>query len=165
MNQSPPITGSNPQTELLRILDSINQIVKTIREANMVHDEKRGKISGSDFRQETTPPQKENAAVNLFGIAEVISVREAEIEAKIKELRHALPATYFRNHSRVKHALDIIRAYADENQNDVLTLLEKLRYEEMTSHQLEQAVALLERAHKYLSDALADVKHAEPRTI
>ena len=99
MNQQ--TTSSNPQidagfkAELMEVLDTLREL--------------------GDARNFEPAPSAQG------GIEKVAS-RTADMDAMFKELRRTLPATYFRNNSRVKRIFDQILKAHQTNQEEIFEL-------------------------------------------
>ena len=146
------------RTELRDLADSINQIIKGIKVAQEPIAESRAKVPQAAEQLERITKQTEDAAHRVLDMVEAITGREGKIELQIKELRRVLPSTYFRNNSRVKRIVDMIRADATANQNDAYAIMDALQFQDITTQQINHALSLLEQVESRLKDVLVSLQ-------
>ena len=132
------------QTEMTNLLETLDQVVQSISDAqDPAANARRGKL--------------DIVAEPLQALAEAIARRECDVENQVKELRRNLPATYFRNNSRIKKVIDLLKSSIQENQNDSYALMDALQIQNETVQQLSHAVALLRqlerKLHEFVSGA------------
>ncbi len=148
----------NIHSELKHLADSISQIIKGIKVAQEPIAESRSKVPQAAEQLEKISQQTEVAAHRVLDMVEAITGREGEIEASLKELRRVLPATYFRNNSRVKRIVEKIKTDALSNQNDAYAIMDALQFQDITTQQMDHAIALLEQVENRLMDVLVSLQ-------
>jgi chemotaxis regulatin CheY-phosphate phosphatase CheZ len=152
--QADSTSAKSIHNELKELADSINQIIRGIKAAQEPLTESHSKVPQATEQLEQITKQTEDAAHRMLDMVEAITGREGEIEAQIKELRRALPTTYFRHNSRVKLIVETIRDKALSNQNDAYAIMDALQFQDITSQQVNHAISLLEQVENRLQDAL-----------
>jgi chemotaxis regulatin CheY-phosphate phosphatase CheZ len=148
----------NMHVELRQLADSINQIIKSIRVAQEPIADSRQKVPQATEQLEKITQETAVATHRVLDMVEAITGREGEIETSLKDLQHTLPTTYFRHNSRVKRIVEQIRASASANQNDAYTIMDALQFQDITSQQVDHAIALLEQVENRLKDVLVGLQ-------
>ncbi len=151
----------NIQCDLRKLAESITQIVQGIKQAQEPLTESRKTVPQATEQLERVSRQTEDAAHRVLDMVEAITSREGTIDAQLKELRRALPATYFRNNSKVKRIIEQVRACAESNQNDAYAIMDALQFQDITTQQIAHAIHMLEMVETRLHDVLMDLDGAD----
>ncbi len=151
----------NIQADLRHLAESIAQIVQGIKQAQAPLTESRKKVPMATEQLERITQQTEDAAHRVLDMVEAITSREGEIEVQLKELRRALPATYFRNNSKAKRIVEKVRECAESNQNDAYAIMDALQFQDITTQQIAHAIHMLEEVETRLHDVLVELDGSE----
>jgi chemotaxis regulatin CheY-phosphate phosphatase CheZ len=151
-------SAKNIHAELRHLADSLSQIIKGIRVAQEPIADSRNKVPQAAEQLERVTQQTATATHRVLDMVEAITGREGDIETQMKELRHVLPSTYFRNNSRVKRIVEGISVNVSANQNDAYAIMDALQFQDITSQQVDHAISLLEQVENRLKDVLVGLQ-------
>jgi len=142
------------QEELQGLTDSITDVVKTFKKMQTPIAESREKVPQATQQLEKITMQTEEAAHQMIDKVESISRFSEEIVDEISELRQALPATYFKNRSRIRDKVNSIEAKAQQNLDDAFVILNALQFQDITTQQVHHASSLMEEIENRLYQLL-----------
>jgi methyl-accepting chemotaxis protein len=130
MEDTKNLTG-NIQGELQAVTASVADVIQTLSKLREPVDE-----SGDQPR--------------VIERVESITGMMAEIIQDISLLRKTLPATYFKNRSKIRDTINSLDIKAQRNLENASETLNNLRVRDTGSHELEQAVKLMEEIEQRL---------------
>ncbi len=142
------------QEELQGLTDSITDVVQTFKKMQAPISESREKVPQATQQLEKITEQTEEAAHQMIDKVESISRISDEIVQEIADLRQALPATYFKNRSRIRDKVSSIEAKAQQNLDDAFVILNALQFQDITSQQVHHASSLMEEIENRLHQLL-----------
>jgi len=143
------------QGELKGLMDSVSDVVNTFKKMQDPIAESREKVPQATRQLEKITQQTEQATHRMIDTVESISKISDEIVREISDLRKALPATYFKNRSRIRDTVNSIESKARQNQDDAFVILNALQFQDITSQQVQHASTLLEEIEQRLHHILA----------
>ncbi|MCK4857693.1 MAG: protein phosphatase CheZ [candidate division Zixibacteria bacterium] len=147
-------TNHDLHVQLKELANSLSEIVSSIRAAHEPIVESRSKVPEATQQLERIAQQTQDATHRVLDMVESITKREGEIESLLKQLQRVLPATYFRNNSRVKRVIGEIAKKTSDNQNDAYAIMDALQFQDITSQQIEHAMTVLEQVEHRLHEVL-----------
>lgn len=141
---------------------SIHAEIKSIREAVDVMvqhlTQQRGSMPGSESRvsEATGQPEKisrqaEESTHLILDMVERVSNDIGDIGRDLKVLRKALPATYFKNRSKVRDTFERMQSNADKCKNNALAIMDALQFQEINSRQIGYTSQLLDEVESRLN--------------
>jgi dsDNA-specific endonuclease/ATPase MutS2 len=130
MEDTKNLTG-NIREELQALTSSVADVIQTLRKLREPVIE-----SGNQPR--------------VIDRVESISGMMAEIIQDISLLRKTLPATYFKNRSKIRDTINSLDIKAQRNLENASKTLNNLRVQNSGSHEFEQAVELMEEIEQRL---------------
>ncbi len=151
-----------PHEQLRALAESVAEVVQNIRRSQAPLVESQRNLPKATQQLEQVTRGTEDATHRVLDRVEAITAREGEIEALLKELRRALPATYFRNQSKVRAVVEKIREHARANQDDAFTILDALQFQDISTQQIKRAIALLEQLGMRLQSEISKIEGFEP---
>ena len=141
---------------------SIHEEIKSIREAvdEMVQHLKKQRTpmpeSGKQVSEASGPPeqisrQTEESTHLILDMVERISNGIGDVARDLKVLRKNLPATYFKNRSKIRDTFERIESNSDKCKNDVFAIMDALQFQEITSQQISHTSQLLDEVESRLN--------------
>ncbi len=152
-----PQPAKSMQEELRELASTLSDIVRGIRTAQEPIIESQQKVPQATEQLERITRQTEDATHRVLDMVEHITARESEIESLLKDLKRALPATYFRNSSKAKAVIERIRECAGQNQSAAYDIMDALQFQDITSQQIDHAITLLEQVQSRLQSVLMEL--------
>lgn len=155
--------NSNVYEELKDLASLLSDVINNIKVSEKPIVESRDTVPKAAEQLEKITKQTEDAAHQLLDATDSISNRESDISAQLKELRKVLPATYFRNNSRVKRVYDAIKENITANQDDIFTMMNVLQFQDITAQQTAHAISLLDQVEHRLQHVLQKYDGKTPK--
>lgn len=143
------------QDEIKELTDSINDVVGTFKKMQAPLAESQAKVPEATQQLEKITEQTENATQQVIDRVESISNISEDIVNEIGVLRKALPATYFKNRSKIRDTIGNIEGKAQQNLDDAFLILNALQFQDITSQQIHQASVLMEEVEQKLQNLLS----------
>ncbi len=136
--------GHRLHDELSSITDHIDSAVESLRQL----EDSTGK-SGTGLPQAIgqfgqTDEESKSAANRVLDTVEAITTDAGDIVQELRVLKKTLPATYFKNRSKVRGAFERIEAKAGKTQKNAFSIMEVFQHREITTRHTEHATGLLE---------------------
>jgi chemotaxis regulatin CheY-phosphate phosphatase CheZ len=143
------------QDEIKELTDSINEVVTTFKKMQAPLAESQSKVPEATKQLEKISEQTETATQQVIDRVESISTISEDIVNGIAVLRKALPATYFKNRSKIRDTIGSIETKAQQNLDDAFLILNALQFQDITSQQIHHASVLMEEVEQKLQNLLA----------
>ncbi|MBD3217093.1 MAG: hypothetical protein GF310_02365 [candidate division Zixibacteria bacterium] len=145
---------SKIQAELQGLTTSITDVVQTFKKMQEPIAESRQKVPEATVQLEKITEQTAEATHQMIDRVENITKITDEIVQEIGVLRKTLPATYFKNRSKIRDTVNGIEEKAQQNLDDALVILNALQFQDITSQQVHHASTLMEEIEDRLHHLL-----------
>jgi chemotaxis regulatin CheY-phosphate phosphatase CheZ len=146
---------SSIQDELKGLTGAIGEVMTTFKKMQEPIAESRQKVPEATKQLEKISEQTEEAAHQMIDKVESISKVSEEIVSDITVLRKTLPATYFKNRSKIRDTVNAIDEKSQQNLDDAFVILNALQFQDITTQQIQHASTLMEEIENRLHHILA----------
>ena len=141
-------------SELKELTVSIQEMVKSFRQLQSPIEESRQRVPEASSQLEKINKQTEEATHRVLDMVEEITNDTADIVQDLKVLRRALPATYFKNRSKVRDTFERIQIKAERGQDRAFAIMDALQFQDITSQQMDHAAHLLDEVETKLHSVM-----------
>lgn len=141
-------------TELKELTASIQEMVKSFRQLQSPIEESRMRVPEATSQLERITQQTEEATHRVLDMVEEITNDAADMVQDLKVLRKALPATYFKNRSKVRDTFERLQLKAERGQDRAFAIMDALQFQDITSQQMDHAAHLLDEVESKLHSVM-----------
>jgi len=136
--------------ELRSIKESIDAMVRYMKQFRDPIGESQGQVSETTAPVEISKGRTKESTHQLLDMIEEITSCSGDIVQNLKVLRKSLPATYFKNRSKVRDVFERIESKAGKSQNNAFAVMDVLQFQDITSQQMDHASHLLDEVESRL---------------
>jgi len=147
-------TALDIHSELKELTVSIQEMVKSFRHLQSPIEESRMRVPEATSQLEKITKQTEEATHRVLDMVEEITNDAADMVQDLKVLRKALPATYFKNRSKVRDTFERIQLKAERGQDRAFAIMDALQFQDITSQQMDHAAHLLDEVETKLHSVM-----------
>jgi chemotaxis protein CheZ len=149
---------SKIQDELQGLTTTVSDVVLTFKKLQDPIEESRARVPQATMQLEKITAQTEQATNQVIDMVENITNISDQVVQEIGQLRHALPATYFKNRSVVRDTVNSIETKAQQNLDNAYVILNALQFQDITSQQVQHASTLMEEIENRLRNLMGIFK-------
>jgi chemotaxis regulatin CheY-phosphate phosphatase CheZ len=146
----PVMVSSMIHEEIKSLTKSIDQMVKSFKSLQKPVEESRIQVPEATIQLERINSQTEEATHRVLDMVEQITNDAGNMLQDLNILRKSLPATYFKNRSKVRDAFERIEKMASSSQENAFAIMDALQFQDITSQQIEHTAELLEEVETKL---------------
>jgi chemotaxis regulatin CheY-phosphate phosphatase CheZ len=132
------------EEELRGLAGSIDELIRSFRSMQRPIEESRRQVPEATMQLERINQQAEEATHRVLDMVEMIANESSAIVQDLTVLRKALPATYFKNRSKVRDTFEKIRRTSASCQENAFAIMDALQFQDITSQQLAHTASLLD---------------------
>jgi chemotaxis regulatin CheY-phosphate phosphatase CheZ len=137
--------------EIKSIREAVDAMVQHLKQQHGPMPESGRQVSETTGQPEKISRQTEESTHLILDMVERVSNDTGDLGRDLKVLRKALPATYFKNRSKVRDTFERIESISDKCKNNALAIVDALQFQEMTSRQIEHTSQLLDEVESKLN--------------
>ena len=146
----PVMVSSKIHEEIKDLTSSIDEMVESFKGLQKPIEESRKQVPEATVQLERINSQTEEATHRVLDMVEQITNDAGDLLQDLSILRKSLPATYFKNRSKVRDAFERIKKTATSNQEKAFAIMDALQFQDITSQQIEHTAHLLEEVETKL---------------
>lgn len=137
--------------EIKSIREAVNVMVQHLKQQRESMPESGRRVSEAAGHPEIISGRTEESTHLILDMVERVSNDIGDIAGDLKVLRKALPATYFKNRSKVRDTFERMESNADKCKNNALAIMDALQFLEITSRQIGHTSQLLDEVESRLN--------------
>lgn len=149
--------------ELKELSESVSMMAQSFRQLQHPIEESRQQVPKATQQLEKVNQQTEEATHQMLDMVEELTTNSMEILQNLKMLRKALPATYFKNHSKVRDTFERIETIAAKSQENAFSIMNALQFQDITAQQIQHASHLLDDVETKLHSIRGFFDHGEDK--
>ena len=146
----PVVVSSMIHEEIRSLTESIDQMVESFKSLQKPIEESRKRVPEATVQLERINTQTEEATHRVLDMVEQITNDAGDMVHDLSALRKALPATYFKNRSKVRDVFEQIEKTALSCQENAFAIMDALQFQDITAQQMEHTAHLLDEVESKL---------------
>lgn len=137
--------------EIKSIRKAVDVMVQHVKQQRGPMPESGRRVSETTGQPDEISRQTEESTHLILDMVERVSNDIGDMVRDLKVLRKALPATYFKNRSKVRDTFERMESNADKCKNNALAIMDALQFQEITSRQIGHTSQLLDAVESRLN--------------
>ncbi len=146
----PVMVSSKIHEEIRSLTESIDQMVESFRNLQNPIEESRKRVPEATMQLDQINKQTEEATHRVLDMVEQITNDAGDMVRDLTTLRKALPATYFKNRSKVRDVFERMEKAASSSQDNAFAIMDALQFQDITAQQMEHTAHLLDEVETKL---------------
>jgi hypothetical protein len=133
------------------IRESVDVMVRHLKQQRETTPESGRRVSGATGQPEKISGQTEEPTHLILDLVEHLSNDIGDVVRDLKVLRKALPATYFKNRSKIRDTFERMESSTGMCHDNAFAIMDALQFQEITSRQIGQTSQLLDEVEARLN--------------
>ena len=136
--------------ELTDLTRAIDEVVCHFKKTQYPFEDSNEKVPEATHQLENITRQTEEATHRVLDMVEEITGGISDVVQDLKVLRKALPATYFKNRSKVRDTFERIVEKVEKSQDNAFAIMDALQFQDITAQQMGHTAHLLDEVEAKL---------------
>ncbi len=144
------MVSSKIHEEIRELTQSVDRMAEAFRTLQSPIEESRKQVPEATMQLERINKQTEEATHRVLDMVEQITNDAGNMIQDLKALRKALPATYFKNRSKVRDVFEHMEKVASSSQENAFAIMDTLQFQDITAQQMDHTAHLLDEVETKL---------------